>query len=105
MITATIFGILASVFGEVITAINKKLSGTVVAGDASFLMVLAISFVGAVIKEIITPGFTWSMFTDWQSLGQTFGTIFAASQVYFYFVTQKLNLDVTASTKPATPSI
>ena len=110
MIELTIFGILSSVFAEVVTAINKKLSGTVLKGDAAFLIVLALSFVGAFIKMALAPGFMWISLTDYSTFGQTFGTIFAASQVYFYFIVQKLNLDVSSTpTLPApattTPTI
>jgi hypothetical protein len=99
MITSTILGILSSTVAEIVTALNKKLNGTVLAGDAAFLIALFVSLVGAVAKTMIAPGFTWSMLTDWATIGTTFGGIFAVSQVYFVFIVKKLNLDV-----PATPA-
>lgn len=92
--TLILLGIVSSVVAEIVTAINKKLSGTVLKGDAAFLLVFAISFVGAFVKEITMPGFTWAMLGDWQTLATTFGEIFTVSQVYFMFIMQKLNLDV-----------
>lgn len=100
MVLTTLLGILSSVAAEVITALNKKLKGTVLEGDAAFLLVFGISFIGAAIKEVITPGFTWPKLLDLNALGSTFAEIFAVSQVYFMFVMKKLHLDVGSPELP-----
>ena len=91
-----IMGILSSVVAEIITAINKKLQGTVLQGDAAFLVAFVIAFIGAVGAMIMTPGFQWSSLTNLSQIGATFGGVFTVSQVYFLMVMQKLNLDVQA---------
>ena len=89
-----LLGILSSVAAEVVTALNKKLQGTVLSGDAAFIIVFGISIVGAVIKEIVTPGFTWPALTDYATLTSDFAQVFAVSQLYFIFVMKKLSLDI-----------
>lgn len=101
--TIVLLGIVTSTVAEVVTALNKKLTGTLLQGDAAFLIAFGLAFVGAIIKEIAMPGFNLGMLTNWAALTQTFGEVFAVSQVYFMFVVQKLNLDVQAPTaKPVT---
>lgn len=106
MMLVILLGILSSVAAEVVTALNKKLAGTVLAGDAAFLIAFGISFIGACITEVISPGFTWSSLLDVQSLSATFAEVFTVSQLYFLFVVKKLNLDVDHSAKvgPAAPA-
>lgn len=98
----TLLGIVTSVFAEVVTALNKKLNGTVLQGDAAFLIVFLLSFLGAIVHEVIAPGFTLSALLDVNTLMSTFAEIFGVSQVYFYFVMQKLNLDVQAQNMQTT---
>lgn len=93
MITILI-GIVSSVAAEIVTAINKKLANTVLRGNAAFLLAFAVSVVGAFVKEVITPGFSWSVFLNYQELGATLTEIWTVSQIFFIFVTQKLDLDV-----------
>ena len=99
-----LLGIISSTVAEIVTALNKKLSGTVLQGDAAFLIAFAVAIVGAVVKEVTAPGFTLPALTDWNTLTTDFAQIFSISQVYFIFVTKKLNLDVSgANTLPAKP--
>lgn len=110
-----LLGIISSTLAEVVTALNKKLQGTVLQGDAAFLIVFAISLVGAVAKEVFMPGFAWVDLRNVQQLTATFAEIFSTSQVYFIFVVQKLDLDVqpistqitvkTAALTPAQPVV
>ncbi len=101
-----ILGIISSTLAEIITALNKKLQGTVLQGDAAFLIVFGISLIGAVAKELFMPGFQWVDLRNVQMLTATFAEIFSTSQVYFIFVVQKLDLDVqpTASVIMAKPT-
>ena len=89
-----LLGIISSTVAEVVTALNKKLTGTVLQGDAAFIIAFGISAVGAFIKEIMLPGFTWSDFTHYSTLVSDFAQVFAVSQIYFIFITKKLGLDV-----------
>ena len=92
-----LLGIISSTLAEVVTAINKRLQGTVLQGDAAFLIAFGMAMVGAIAKEVMAPGFTIGDLTNWQSLVQTFGEVFAVSQVYFIFVVEKLHLDVQSA--------
>lgn len=87
-----LLGILASVFTEVATAVNKLLNGTVLKGDGAFLLAFGMAFVAAIIKEVTLPGFTLSMLTNYQQLGIFFAQAFAVSQVFFYAIYSKLGL-------------
>lgn len=89
-----IFGILSSLATEIVTAINAKLQNTVLKGDGAFFLAIALAFPAAIVKEIVTPGFSWDMLLNVQQIGTNFGLIFGISQVYFYLIAQKLNLDI-----------
>lgn len=101
-----LLGILSSVAAEIVTAINKKLTGTVLEGDGAFLLAFGLSIVGAGIAEVMTPGFTLASLLDWPTLVARFSEAFAISQLFFVFITKKLNLDVTHSSAigPAAPA-
>lgn len=103
MMLVILLGIISSTVTEIVTALNKRLSGTVLKGDAAFLIAFAMALIGAFVKEVTMPGFDWSVLAHWQSLVTTFGEVFTVSQLYFIFITQKLNLDVQPS--PVVPSI
>jgi hypothetical protein len=96
-----LLGILSSTFAEVITAINKRLQGTLLQGDGAFLVAFGLALPAAALKEVLMPGFEWQTLLSWPTLVSNFTEIFAVSQVYFLFVAQKLNLDVgVASPNP-----
>jgi hypothetical protein len=95
MMTSILLGIISSTVAEVVTWINKRLSGTVLKGNGAFLLAFVTAFCGAAIKEVTAPGFSLATLHDWNTLSQTFGQIFTVSQLYFTFVVKKLNLDVT----------
>ena len=97
-----LLGIISSTVAEIVTALNKKLSGTVLQGDAAFLIAFCIAIIGALVKEVTAPGFTIPQLTDWTTLSSDFAQIFAISQVYFVFVTKKLGLDVPTPDTSAT---
>lgn len=92
-----LLGILSSTAAEVVTALNKKLQGTLLQGDAAFLIAFGMALPAAFLKEVLTPGFAWSDFFNLAKVGTDFAEIFAISQVYFLFVVQKLNLDIGPS--------
>lgn len=94
-----LLGIISSVLAEVVTALNKKLQGTVLTGDGAFIVAFAIAMVGGVVKEIMTPAFEFSDLFNLSMLTSDCAQVFAVSQVYFLLVAQKLNLDV-----PSTPT-
>lgn len=89
-----LFGIISSIAAEIVTALNKKLQGTVLQGDAAFLIAFGMALPAAVLKEILAPGFVWSDLTNYAKLMTDFSEVFTVSQVYFLFIVQKLNLDV-----------
>lgn len=100
MLTTIILGILSSSIAEIVTALNKKLDGTVLKGDAAFLVALAMALPVALLKEILMPHFTFADLTNYTKLVADFSEVFAISQVYFMFVVQKLNLDVSSAGQP-----
>lgn len=89
-----LLGILSSVAAEVVVALNKKLAGTVLKGQASFLLAFGMALPAAIVKQMVTPGFDWHVLLDWQTMAATFSQVFTVSQIYFLFIVQKLNLDV-----------
>ena len=86
-----LLGICSSLAAEVVTWINKKLTGTVLSGDGAFLLAFFLAFVGASIKEFTTG----VQLTNWLVLGQTFMVIFGVSQTWFWVIAKKLNLTVS----------
>lgn len=99
MVTIILLGILTSVISEAVTALNKKLQGTVLQGNAAFLITFVIAFLGAFIKEVTAPGFTWSQFGDYNAIATTLGEVFTISQLYFVLIVKKLGLDVQDPSK------
>lgn len=93
-----LLGILASTFTEVATALNKKLTGTVLQGNGAFLLATAIALIAAAVKTMTTPGFEWEQLKDVSALSATFSQVFTVSQIYFLLIAKKLNLDVQAPT-------
>lgn len=89
-----LFGIISSIAAEIVTALNKKLQGTVLQGDAAFLIAFGMALPAALLKEILAPGFAWSDLTNYAKLATDFSEVFTVSQVYFLLIVQKLNLDV-----------
>ena len=89
-----LLGILSSTVAEIVTALNKKLAGTVLKGDGAFIIAFGVALPAAVLKEVLAPNFTFSELLNYQHLLADFSEVFAISQVYFLFIVQKLNLDV-----------
>jgi hypothetical protein len=98
-----LLGILASVFTEVATAINKLLNNTVLKGEGAFLLAFGMAFVAAVIKEITLPGFYLGELTNWSLLLQFFSETFTVSQVFFLAIYQQLGLDMNSDGTVAGP--
>lgn len=106
MITTILLGIVSSTVAEIVTAINKKLQGTVLQGTAAFLLALLFALIGGAIKVFYidaVPFPTLGDFTAWKSLYPAFAEVWTISQIYFLIVTKNLNLDVQAP-KVLTPS-
>jgi hypothetical protein len=85
-----LLGIASSLVAELVTWINKKLSGTVMKGNGAFIVALLIALVGGGIK-VLLDGFK---ITDWSTFGTYFAQVFAISQIWFYLIAQKLGLQV-----------
>lgn len=92
-----LWGVVSSMAAEVVTALNKRLQGTVLQGDAAFLVALGMAVVGGTFKEVMAPGFQWSDLMNIAKLATDWSEVFAVSQVYFLLVVEKLNLDVQSS--------
>jgi cystathionine beta-lyase/cystathionine gamma-synthase len=100
-----LLGILSSVFAEIVTALNKHLQGTVLKGDAAFLVAFGMALVASIVHEVMVPGFQIAMLLNWQTMVATFSEVFAVSQVYFLFIMQKLQLDVNTAPAPVSTTV
>lgn len=100
MLLTVIFGIASSLLTELATWANKKLDNTPLQGDGAFLVVLAISFVGAFVKMVLVDHVAF----DWTNLTQTGSQIFAVAEVYFMLFATKLGLTVNTGVLPANQS-
>lgn len=89
MITAGLIGIGAALITEAIAWVNKKLNNTPIQGQGAFLVVLGVSFVGALLVAFFQQaGISWTI------LGVNFATVFATSQVFFYWIMKTTGLTV-----------
>jgi hypothetical protein len=105
MISSIIIGILSSTAAEMVTAFNKKLQGTVLQGDAAFIIALLTALIGGTIKVFWIDGVPLPSLHDMKSfyaVWPQFAQVWTISQVYFLLVTQKLNLDVVAPSQKMT---
>lgn len=88
MLLTILIGIGASVVTELITWINKLLSGTVLKGDGAFMLAALVAFVGATVKIYLIPT------VGFQEFLASFASIWAVSQVIFLGFIQLFDLDV-----------
>lgn len=103
MFTTIAIGILSSTVAEIVTALNKKLSNTVLKGDGAFLMATAIALVGSAVKVFYFDGVALPSFHDlaaWKAIVPAFTQVWTVSQMYFLLVTEKLHLDVQPMKDP-----
>ncbi len=73
---------------EIITWLNLKLQGTVLRGDAAFLLAFFVSIAAAFVKLYLLPTETFQVFLSNAAL------IWAASQIFFICFIQLFKLDV-----------
>jgi hypothetical protein len=97
MFSVLTLGVLSSVATELVTWINKKLSGTVLKGNGAFLLAGAVAIVGAAIKVFATG----VPLNDWGGITTAFAQVWTVSQVFFLVVVQTLGLDVSSTTSAA----
>lgn len=95
IIILTILGVLSSVAAEIVTALNKKLTGTVLQGDGAFIVAFSLAVLAAVGKVAILPLIPQHIVTD---LLGTAAAIFSVSQIYFKLIVSKLGLDIQTDT-------
>jgi hypothetical protein len=94
MLTTISLGVLSSLVAEVITWINKKLSGTVLKGDGAFLLAAFVALIGGAF-QVWHAGIP---LTNLDALWVSFVQIWAVSQVFFLGVVQMFGLDVQPTT-------
>lgn len=84
-----VFGLASSIVSEVIVWLNKKFSGTVLTGDASWLLAAVVAIIAATVQVL------WSgLPTNWVQFTTECATIWTVSQVFFVWIVQQFNLDV-----------
>ena len=98
MLTTVGLGILASLASEAVTWLNQKFSGTVLKGDAAFVLALVVSLIGATGEVFLAPGFSFT----WATLAKSFAEIWTVAQVFFVLVVQTLGLDVQSAAPTST---
>lgn len=102
MLPILLLGVASSLATELVTKINKHLQGTVLDGRGALLLSFVIALIGAAGKTFLTPGFDFHVLANYQTLADTFSTIWTTSQIFFVFVvkTLKLNVDPITDTMP-----
>jgi|GEM_PF-1596900 len=96
MLTTILLGIAASLVAELVTWINKKLTGTVIQGQGAFLFSFLIALIIAT-GEVLIRHFN----VDVSGLVTIVMSIFGVAQVWFYIVAKNLGLTV----QPSVPSV
>lgn len=82
--TVALFGILASLLSELISWVQKKLTGTPFQGSAAQIVIMIVSVVGAAIYFVYqnSPSINATTFVQYAS------SIYAISQVYYLAIGQ-----------------
>lgn len=99
MILSILIGFGSSIVTEVITWINKKITGTAFQGQGAFLFSFSIAIVLAFLKVIVLPLVPASFV---QNFLLEVSLVFAASQVFFQWVIKLFSLNVDAPQAPGT---
>lgn len=89
-LTLLFVGIAASLFTEVATWLNLKLSATVLKGDGAFLLAAIVALAFAIVQFFATGGGTLSTFVS------HFTEIWASSTAFFLVILQTCGIDVSA---------
>ena len=92
MLSTLIFGLASSLVAELIVWLNQKLSGTVLKGDAAWLLAAAVAIIAATVK-VVAGGVP----TNWSMFATECATIWTVSHVFFVAIVQQFNLDVQSS--------
>jgi hypothetical protein len=80
-----LLGVGSSVASEALTWLGKKLAGTVLQGQAAFILSLVCAF-GVGVYKTLQSG---NSFTDWTSLVKFTAEAFGFSQVFFQLIYSK----------------
>jgi hypothetical protein len=87
-LTTVLLGFGSSIATEIITWLNKKLSGTALRGDGAYLLAVIVSFAAAIFETFVAHTATFGAFLS------QFSLVWASSQVFFLIVIQYLGLDI-----------
>lgn len=97
MITTILLGIVTSLAADLVSWMNKKLEGTVLRGNAAFVISLIAAFVGGSVKVFWFDGQPLPSFADlssWSAVSAAFAQVWVVSQVYFTIVMKTLGVRV-----------
>lgn len=97
MITTILLGIVTSLAVDLVSWMNKKLEGTVLRGNAAFVISLVAGLVGGSVKVFWFDGQPLPSFADltsWGAVTAAFAQVWVVSQVYFIIVMKKLGVRV-----------
>lgn len=96
MLATLILGLATTLVAEFITWLNKKIAGTVLHGDAAWIVAGLVAILAASIKVFYFGGVP----ADWPTFVADLSTIWAISQVFFLWVVQRFGLDVQSPPAP-----
>lgn len=94
MLTTLVLGLATTLIAELITWLNKELSNTVLKGDAAWLLAAIVAVLAACIKVFWFGG---GVPADWPTFLADLATIWSISQVFFLWVVQRFNIDVSSN--------
>lgn len=77
-----ILGFVSSIVTEILTWLNKKLTGTVLQGEAAELFAFVVALIFSII-DVIIKGET---IRDWQSIIAIVSLVYSGSQAWFYTI-------------------
>ncbi len=92
-----ILGIGSSLASELVTWLNKKLSGSFLQGYGAWIISALIAFLFSFIKVVVTTSSTGGFLA---SIGPNFIQIFGMSQIYFNTIAKMFNLKVAPDIAP-----
>ena len=100
-----LLSIASSIATEIVTAINAKLNNTVLKGDGAFILSFVVAFVIAAFKVALTNGIDFGNPAAFISSFAAYGSaVFAASQIFFVAVYQRLGLDISSVASQTSPA-
>ena len=101
MTTTVLLGLIAPFLTELVTAFNKKLTGTLLAGDAAYILSAIVAVVLAIGQVVFMPTFSFSSLASWGALLTTASVVWTLSQGFYKMLIKYPGMNVKADIPPA----